>query len=47
MEKEYIKFVLNQIKNAVDELKSEGFGVSYPKEVEIECSGVKIIVPWI
>lgn len=47
MEKEYIKFVLNQIKETIDELNKDGITASYPRQVEIELSGVKIIVPWL
>jgi hypothetical protein len=46
MESGYIKMVLQEIKDAIDELQAKGFTVLYPKEVEIQHEGVKIVVPW-
>jgi hypothetical protein len=47
MESNYIKHVLREIRDAVVELRAEGINAEYPKQVEIECNGVRIIVPWI
>lgn len=47
MESGYIKIILQEIKSAIDELQTEGFSVTYPKQVEIERDGIKIIVPWL
>jgi len=47
MESGYIQYVLDEIKEAIDKLNARGIRVGYPKEVEIELSGVKIVVPWV
>jgi hypothetical protein len=49
MEKEYITNILAEIRNGIDDYNKLGGAewAYYPKEVQIEKDGVKIIVPFI
>jgi hypothetical protein len=46
MESEYIKFILQQIKEAIEQSQASGFNVGYPKDVTIERDGIKITIPF-
>lgn len=47
MDKQFIEFVIGNIKEAIDALNAQGIAAGYPKQVEIERGGVKITVPWL